>query len=179
MSIRDAITTITQYIRDTGTPLSEAIKATWPELGPFSKDEKETLMMEALASRVNPILNNPIATRYGEEVSVGVTSYRQPAMERHEVTCQILQDVIYHVNGKAKPIAVFTKFDVLTKLESVRNVEAGIVRHRVMWEYVHERLTACKKSKVEDLGEGEQMKIARMVFDLRQHQDSKDLLVVA
>ncbi len=179
MSIRDAIATITQYIRDTGTPLSEAIKAVWPELGPFSKEEKEALMMEALASRVNPLLNNPITSRWGDEVSVGVTSYRQPTIERHEVICQILQDVIYHVNGKAKPIAVFTKFDVLTKLESVRNVEAGIARHRAMWEYVHERLTTCKKSKVEDLGEGEQMKIARMVFDLRQHKDSKALLALS
>lgn len=179
MSIRDAIAAITQYIRDTGTPLSEAIKSVWPDLGPFSKEEEETLMMEALASRVNPILNNPVAHRWGEEVSVGVTSYRQPAMERHEVTCQILHDVIYHVNGKAKLIAVFTKFDVLTKLDSVRNVEAGIIRHRMMWEYIHERLTTCKKSKVEDLGEGEQMKIARMVFDLRQQKESKDLLEVS
>jgi hypothetical protein len=48
-----------------------------------------------------------------------------------------------------------------------------------MWEYVHERLTTCKKSKVEDLGEGEQIKIARMVFDLRQQKESKDLLEIA
>ena len=179
MTIKDATTTIAQYIRDTGTPLSEAIRSVWPQLGPFTKEEKETLMMEALASRVNPVLNNPVVTRWGEEVSVGVTSYRQPSMERHEVTCQLLQDVIYHVNGKAKPMAVFTKFDVLTKLESVRNVEAGVVRHRKMWEYVHERLTTCKKSKIEDLGEGEQIKIARMVFDLRQYKSDKNLLAIS
>jgi hypothetical protein len=177
MSIKDATSAIAQYIRDTGKPLSEAIKLVWPDLGPFSKEEKQTLMMEALASRVNPILNNPVNPRWGNgEVEVGVTSYRQPAMERHEVTCQILQDVIYHVNGAAKPIAVFTKYDVLTKLESVRNVEAGVVRHRKMWEYIHERLTALNKSKVEDLAEGEQTKIARMIFDLRQQKESKDLL---
>lgn len=175
MIIKDATATITQYIRDTGKPLSEAIKLVWPELGPFSDEDKQTLMMEALASRVNPLLNNPITRPWGAEIEVGVTSYRQPAMQRHEVTCQILQDVIYHVNGTAKCMAVFTKFDVLTKLESVRSVEAGVIRHRKMWEYVHERLTACKKSKIEDLAEGEQTKIARMVFDLRQHKESKDL----
>jgi hypothetical protein len=153
--------------------LSEAIKLVWSDLGSFTKEEKETLMQEALAYRVNPMLNNPITQRGGTEVSV--TSYRQPAMERHEVTCLLLQNVIYHVNGAAKPIAVFTKFDVATKLESVRSVEAGVVRHRKMWEYVHERLTTLKKSKVEDLAEGEQTKIARMIFDLRQHQDGKDL----
>ncbi len=178
MAIKDAVISITQFIRDTGKPVSEAVREIWPQLGPFSEEDQQTLMIEALASRVNPVLNNPIFHRYGNEVTVTVES-RQPAMERHEVTCVLLRDVIYHVNGVAKSVAVFTKHDVLTKLESIRHVEAGVIRHRKMWEYIHERMTVLKKSKVEDLAEGEQTKIARMIFDLKQQKDNKDLLALS
>lgn len=178
MAIKDAITLIAEYIRNTGTPVSEAVRVTWDRLEPFSDEEKQTLMIEALASRINPLLNNPIRASYNQEVSITVTSTPMP-LQRHEVTCQILNDIIYHVNGKAKSIASFTKYDVSTKIDSVRLIEEGVIRHRKMWEYIHERLTSCKKSKVEDLGEGERTKIARMVFDLRHYDDSKRPLELA
>lgn len=159
MSIVDATQTVVNFVRDTSKPISQAIKEVWPSISEFSEDEQQTLLQEAIAHRVNPLLTRG--------VTVTVTDYHRVSMERHEVTCQLLHDVVYHVNGVAKPVALFTKFDVVTKLESVRRVEEGLVRHRKMWEYVHERLAKFKKGSVEELAEGEQIKIARMVYDLR------------
>lgn len=178
MTIQDAVLQIAERVRDTHKPLSEVVK----DIGPFtfSDEDTQTLLYEALASRTGPLLTNPlryVAARNemgGSTVSVSAPPLRT-TVERHEVTVQLLHDAVYHVNGVAKPIAVFTQYDVLTKLESVRRVAAGIARHQGMWEYISERLVTLKKAQVSDLAPGEQMKIARMVYDLRQQKDTPEL----
>lgn len=184
MTISDAVATVAQMVRDTGKTATESVAEMWDELVPFSHEDAQTLMRESLASRVGSVLRGTsraaddtetLTTLPSGAVRVAVAPYKGRAMERHEVTCQILQDVVYHVNGVAKSMATFTRYDALTKLDSVRHVEAGVTRHRKMWEYVVERLTKFRKMSVGDLSEGEQMGIARMVHDLRNGRETPSL----
>ncbi len=165
MNLAEAVETVAQYVRDTQSPLSDAVRKVWEQITPLPDEHARQLMQEALAQRAGVLLRHPVVeSRGAQEISVSVE--RRP-MERHEVSVEVLVETIYHVNGEAKAIASFTLFDVRTKLSSVRAIEMGVSRHRQMWEHVAERLSTCKKNKVEDLAHGEQMKIARMVFDLQ------------
>ena len=160
MTIQEAVDIINQMVRDTGKPLSEAVRESWPLLGEFSEEDTKTLIQEALAARANPQLRS-VSTR-----SITVSMPNQ-VVERREITCQVLKDFVYHVNGAAKCVASFTRYDVHTHLTQLRQLQAGVNRHVSVWEYMHERMVKLKKDRVDDLAEGEQAKIARMLYETK------------
>lgn len=184
-TIQDAVDTIVKYVRNTGKQRADAVKELWDSLGDFSEDEARVLMQQALSARAGAVLTNPFRSvaaiddseriesyvERGADVTVCVQPYRHFTMERHEVTCQILYDTVYLVNGVSKPFATFTLSEAGEKAAQYRRVEASMDRHARLWEYVHERLTKLKKIKVEDLAEGEQTKIARMLYDVKTQSE--------
>jgi hypothetical protein len=175
MTVADAVDTIVQYVRDTGAPLADAVSHVWGQISGLNDSDIESLVRESLASRAGVLLRNPFQSANRDFKTVSVRRNREMPSVR-EVSVQLLSDTVYHVNGKAKPIALFTKYDVLTKLSGVRKVEEGVIKHRQMWEYIASRLSALGKAKVEDLAEGEQIKIARMIYNLRQPKEVLELV---
>lgn len=175
MTIKEAVQIIARSVRDTGKPIADAVRELWPQLGQFSFGEERKLMQEALAARVDPHLVNPSRYSVESEVNVSVSAYDHPVMERHEVTCQLLHDTIYHVNGVAKPFALCLKYELQDRMTWVLSMRNGLDRHYNVLKHTVDRMEKTGANKVEDLGEGEQMKIARMLFDIQHGDEPKEL----
>lgn len=171
MTIQEAVETIAQYVRDTGKAAPDAVRAVWDQISPFSDEDAATLMQQALASRVSPQSTG----RAGSATQVSITHRRADPLERHVVTCQILQDVRYTVNGASKAVAVFTRYDLNTKIEQADAIIGGFKRYKGVWEFALSLLIKYDKPRIEDLGEGEQMKIARMLAALRNENPEEEL----
>lgn len=195
MTIQNAVQRVADHIRNTGQPLSEAVIKVWPSLS-FSKEDERVLMQQAIASRVSSALTNTVRTSDGsaykyksntvpsplpsfgsvpiKPVQVSVqTTFIEPKV--HDVKIHILKDTTYQINGVSKAIINFSRYDVHTKLESTRAVEEGVVRHRKVWEYLHDRMKELGKYHVFELAEGEQLKLARKIYDIKTSKEPLSL----
>lgn len=168
MTADEAVKVVTEYVRDTGTPAAEAVKNLWEQLKPIT--DSESLIQFAIATRVAVQYRRP----GHNEASVSVTHERYKLKE-YEVTVTILRDTMYNVNGKVKSVAVCNRHDVLTLAENARKAEEGFSHYRKVWEYAAQRLQTLKKDKIEDMGHGEQMKLARMLNDCQRFRLPNDL----
>ena len=120
-------------------------------------------------------VNEPVSSKPPDIPYRVITIQRERTpTARHEVTVKLLSYTMYNVNGAVKAIADFTRYDVLTQISRIKKVEVGVTGHRKMWEHLGDRMTTLKKDRVSDLAEGEQIKIARMVYDLRQTHNLVD-----
>lgn len=177
MTIQEAVEIIVQHVRDTGKTAPDAVRATWEQIAPFSEEDAKTLMQQALASRISQPLTGRTPSEEGRgRTVVAVTSYRRAEpLERRIVTCQVLQDVRYTVNGASKAVATFTRYDLTTKIEQADAIIGGFKRYKSVWQFALDLLVRFDKPRIEDLGEGEQMKIARMLTALRNENPEEEL----
>lgn len=178
MTSQDAVTMVTDYVRETGLSATEAVKTLWPKLQPIDKGDAETLMQFALAALVVHEYKRPpledVVQRDQSNHRITV-HYRRHKMKRYEVGVQLLHDVHYSVNGKVKSIATCNRYDLLSLARNAGSAEQGFARYRQTWEYIAERLQQLKKNRVEDLEYGDKQKIARMIHDCQSFRFPSDL----
>lgn len=184
MNADDAVKYVAEFVRSTGLPASQAVREVWKDITPIT--DADVLLQFAIAIRVSSEYRRPGFiyegyTRKGESggkgngharIRVRHTKYET---RHYTVSVELLQDIRYNVNGKVKAIAQCNRHDILTLAESFRKGEEGFARHRAVMEYIATRLKELNKTNVEDLAEGEKIKIARMISDLRHFRFPADL----
>jgi hypothetical protein len=170
MTAEEAIQAVTQYVIDTGKGAAEATRTLWPKLQPITAGSDD-LMQFAIATRVTFQYRRPIVNGVEEPRRGGKVTIRQLKHGTHhyQVTVNLLRDVRYNINGTVKPVASFTRDDLATLAKNCEAFENGFKSYRKFWEETAARLKALKKDKVEDLAHAEQLKVAKRLHELQQH----------
>lgn len=175
MKADEAVEVITQYVRETQAAASEAVRLLWSQIQPI--EDSEDLIQFALAARVAVSYKKPLADdRPKNDIHIEYHKYKSRI---YEVSVQLLQDVSYNVNGKVKPIILMNHYDLVTLARDAKAAEEGFHRYYELWTYTAERLQVLKKTSVEDLAEGEQMKIARMLHEAQRKLPSQGGMLAA
>lgn len=169
MKLIEALEKINSYIKRTQKPASEAVRDLWDKLTPIEKEDAERLMQMALASLATVAYKSeiPLSVATGSSSHQVQVRHSSLAIKHYEVTVELLANVHYVVGGKVKAVATFNRMDALELADNSRRMKEGHARYEEMWRHVAQRLQTCKKSCVHDLGEGEQLKIARMINEIR------------
>jgi hypothetical protein len=180
----DAVKYVAEYVKETGTPAADATRKLWKDITPI--DDPETLLQFAVACRVSTEYRTPFYEKGDEKRSYtpgngggksSTVSVRHSKYEPrvYQVSVTVLQDVHYNVDGRVKAVMKMNRHDALTVAERYRTIREGFDRHIAVMEYIATKLKELKKDHVEDLGDGEKQKIARMFMDLKSMTFPKDL----
>lgn len=188
MSVTEATHAVRKLMHETGASASEATRALWPSLG-LGAEDVDTLAMSALAaragqlatsgkpvidveptsSRIDPLTKTeqgfyvPAAFR-GTERSVSITRTPVNVVER---AVMVLHNAQYNINGKSVKLIDFGPYHLSKLEESAATTGNGFHRLADFCQQVKKRLGELKKSSIRELADGEQQKIARAFWDIK------------
>jgi hypothetical protein len=168
MKAKEAVQVVLQHVKDTGESAIDSVRKLWPQLLPI--EDIEELAQPTLAFQVT------VEYRRGHEndsvqfrppIQIGVQHIAHQA-RNYKVTVDLLRDVRYNINGKVKTVAVMGRADVGFLARQAEAVKEGAGRYQKFWEGIGSRLETTGKRHVEDLADGEQLKIAKQLHELQK-----------
>jgi hypothetical protein len=187
MTIAEAAKQARKLMLDTGASASDAVKALWPSLG-LDEVDIESLAMSALSARAGqlatsgkPVIDlEPTRSRVVDDIpeqgySVPVqfrSTERTVAITRTPVNVVeravlVLHHAQYNINGKSVKLVDFGPYHLSRLEESAANNGNGFHRLAEFCQLTRERLAKLKKNSIRDLAQGEQEKIARNFWDIK------------
>ena len=184
MTSQEAVLKVSEYVKRTGKPAIEAVRELWLELTPIV--DSDDLVQRSLAALVSMSYRRP---DYAAALEVSVPEKRAngSVTVKHEVAkpqsyyveVTVLHTVHYNVNGVVKSVAAMNRHDLLTLSRNAQRMAEGWTHYEQFFVHAAERLAKFKKATINDLGEGEQSRLSKMLYDVQQSRLPSDFTLPA